>query len=237
VRIRSSLAPALVVPLTLTLFGCSSVKAEKGPFLDDDPVGGGGPSGNSTGTGTTTTGNPGAGSTGTGMGTGGAGAGGPGAGGAGAGGGGTSPGTGSCQTFDYKNYQAPAGNLTLKTDILPIFLAPTSSCVLSVCHSDRSANAPKLGPSNGMVDAAGLEAIRNALLAPSLQVPSLRFVVPGKPEESYLMNKLDGTFGCMGFACQTSAGCGERMPQLLDPLDADKINKVRAWIKQGAAAM
>jgi hypothetical protein len=87
-----------------------------------------------------------------------------------------------------------------------------------------------------MVDATGLQTIRNELIATSAQVPTLKLVSPGKPEESYLMNKIDGTFSCMGFACRTQAGCGERMPQLLDALDADKIGKIRGWIKQGAAA-
>jgi hypothetical protein len=247
VRIRNSLVPTLAAPIAFAVFSCSSVKQEKGPFKDDDfdpwpgsngattttgdpasSAGGAGSGTGGTGNGgtTTTTGAGGAGGTGMGTGAGGAGAGGSGIGGAGA-----------CQTFDYKNYEAPPAKLTLKADILPIFTASTSSCTLSVCHSDKAPNPPKLGPSTGTVDAAGLEAIRNSLLGASTQVPSLKLVSPGKPEESYLMNKIDGTFGCMGFKCQTAAGCGERMPQLLPALAEDKINKVRDWIKQGAAAM
>jgi hypothetical protein len=88
-----------------------------------------------------------------------------------------------------------------------------------------------------MVDAAALQAIRDALLAASTQVPARKLVSPGKPEESYLMNKIDGTVSCMGFACSTADGCGVRMPPLPQPLETEKINKIRDWIKQGAAAM
>jgi len=224
VRIRKSLLPALALPLSLALLGCSSVRAEKGPFRDDDwlePGNGTGTSGGGAGAGgATTTGGPV-----------------PGTGGGGSGGTGSGDGPPGCQKFDYKNYQAPPSKLTLKADILPIFSNASSGCTLSFCHSNTAPNLPKLGPSNGMVDAAGLEAIRNALLAASTQVPALKIVSPGKPEESYLMNKIDGTLSCMGFSCQTAAGCGERMPQLLPPLDTEKINKIRDWIKQGAAAM
>jgi len=227
VRICKSLVHVLAVPFSLTFLACSSVKAEKGPFRDDDWLEPG--NGNATGSGTVSGGSGGSGSTGTGGTS------------AGTGGGGTGSSGGGppgCQTFDYTNYRAPAAMISLKTDILPIFSNATSAgCALSICHSNSAPNSPKLGPANGMVDAVGLEAIRNALLASSTQVPGLKLVSPGKPEESYLMNKIDGTFSCMGFACQTAAGCGERMPQLLPPLETDKINKIRDWIKQGAPAM
>jgi hypothetical protein len=258
VRIPRSLLFVLGVPFSLVLLACSSVRAEKGPFLDDDWLepadgatgrgGSGTNTGATTGSGGTTTGSGGsAGGSGA-SGPGGATTGSGGAGGsAGGGGAGKSGSTPSCQPFDYSNYQAPAGKLTLKADIMPIFLdTATASCVLSVCHGNSAPNAPKLGPSNGMVDAAGLDAIRNALLAPSTQAPSLKIVDAGKPEDSYLLHKLDGTFttannvsklNCMGLACQGSVGCGERMPQLLGKLPADKIGKIRDWIKQGAAAM
>ena len=247
IRMRKSLVLTAAATFTLALGGCSSVKQEKGPFKDDDwfePVtatGTGGASSGTTGSGTggsttgggaTGSGGSTTGSAGSAMGTGGAGTGGmpP-----GSGSGGT--GNSGCQTFDYRNYQPSATKLTLKADILPLFADSKSGCTLSACHGSAAPNVPKLGPSNGMPDAAGLETVRNALLANSAQVPALKIVSPGKPEESYLMNKIDGTFGCMGFACQTAVGCGERMPQLLAPFDQDKISKVRDWIKQGAAAM
>jgi hypothetical protein len=214
-----------------TLLGCSSVKMQKAPFRDGDwdDEGNGYEPGDMTGGSTGT--NSGSTSTGAGgTGAGGTGAGGSTGGGAGAGGGGAA----GCQTFDYARYQAPATPVSLKTDLVPIF---QKSCSLSSgCHSDKSRVLPRLGPATGVPDATALQTIRSELLAAATQVPALKFVSPGKPEESYLMNKIDGTFGCMGFACMTQAGCGERMPQLLDPLEVEKTNKIRDWIKQGAPA-
>jgi hypothetical protein len=68
----------------------------------------------------------------------------------------------------------------------------------------------------------------------SEQLPSRKYVVPGKPEESYLMNKIDGSNDCSGFMCVGAAGCGVQMPQLSPPLEPGRMNMVRDWIKQGA---
>jgi hypothetical protein len=213
---------------TITLLGCSSVKAQKAPWRDGDWD----DEGNGYEPGDITGGSSGTGSGGTSAGAGGTGAGGTGAGGSTGGAG--SGGADGCQKFDYARYQAPATPVSLKTDLVPIF---QKSCSLSSgCHSDKSKVLPRLGPATGVPDPTALQTIRSELLAAATQVPALKFVSPGKPEESYLMNKIDGTFGCMGFACMTQAGCGERMPQLLDPLEGEKINKIRDWIKQGAPA-
>jgi hypothetical protein len=88
-----------------------------------------------------------------------------------------------------------------------------------------------------MPNAAQMDAMRQELLKTSVQNPALKIVSANKPEESYLMNKIDGTFNCMGFNCVDVPQCGQGMPSSPNPrLDQDKINKMRAWIKQGAAA-
>ena len=48
-------------------------------------------------------------------------------------------------------------------------------------------------------------------------------VVPGDPEASFLLAKLDGTFDC-----------GLPMPLLTDLLPPDVIEGIRTWIAQGA---
>ena len=53
----------------------------------------------------------------------------------------------------------------------------------------------------------------------SQQVPSLKRIQPTNPDESYLVQKLEGT-----------AAVGERMPLGLTPLPQDQINIVREWI-------
>jgi hypothetical protein len=59
----------------------------------------------------------------------------------------------------------------------------------------------------------------------SLESGLLR-VAPGKPEESYLMRKLEGTHVQAG-------GSGERMPPT-GPLDPALVGAIRAWILAGA---
>jgi hypothetical protein len=57
----------------------------------------------------------------------------------------------------------------------------------------------------------------------SIQVPALDRVEAGNPEDSYLIQKLEGT--------QT---VGERMPQGGPFLDQETIDTVRQWITDGA---
>jgi hypothetical protein len=60
----------------------------------------------------------------------------------------------------------------------------------------------------------------------STQSPLMR-VVPGHPEQSYLMNKLLGTQSQVG-------GSGAEMPFRSSPLSQDLINSIEQWISQGA---
>lgn len=60
----------------------------------------------------------------------------------------------------------------------------------------------------------------------SIESPLLR-VHPGKPEESYMMHKLDGSH-------LEAGGQGERMPFGQPQLDEVVRDKVRAWIRAGA---
>ena len=49
-------------------------------------------------------------------------------------------------------------------------------------------------------------------------------VIPGDPDESLLIQKLEGT-----------QDCGDRMPRNRDPLPAASIETIRDWIEAGAA--
>lgn len=59
--------------------------------------------------------------------------------------------------------------------------------------------------------------------AASAEVPSLQRVQPGNPDQSYLIQKLEG-----------SATVGGRMPLNGPPLPADTIAVIRQWISDGA---
>ncbi len=123
---------------------------------------------------------------------------------------------------------------SFRRDIQPTFAI---SCALSTaCHgTDRGAapqHRPLLGPKATVAaDDAMLSTVLADLLQPSEQAPGLARVKPGRPHESFLVHKLEGTQGC-GAACPS--GCGGRMPLVGDPLPPEQIAQIRDWILQGA---
>ncbi len=102
-------------------------------------------------------------------------------------------------------------------------LAPTLAAVqanvfnpsCNICHA--GANAPqglKLDAANSFTHLIGV---------PSRQVSSLLRVEPGNPDQSYLIQKLEGT-----------ASEGEQMPLGGPPVPQSTIDFVRQWISDGA---
>ena len=71
------------------------------------------------------------------------------------------------------------------------------------------------------------EGMSHAMLVnvPSLEVPALLRVEPGNPDDSYLIQKIEGT-----------AAVGGRMPLGGDALPPDTIAAIRQWITDGAVA-
>ena len=57
----------------------------------------------------------------------------------------------------------------------------------------------------------------------SAQVPALNRVTPGDPDNSYLIQKLEGT-----------AAVGGQMPAIGGPLNQAVIDDIRLWITNGA---
>lgn len=104
--------------------------------------------------------------------------------------------------------------VSFATAVQPIF---TASCALAGCHSAGSAEA-------GLVLASGA-ALQNLVNVPSTQLPSLRRVLPGDADASYLVRKIRGDGGISG----------GRMPLNRPPLAAEQIATIVAWINQGAA--
>lgn len=99
-------------------------------------------------------------------------------------------------------------------DITPIL---TSSC--ATCHL--------MGTEAGRMSLAPRRAYAALVNVASVEAPKLKRVVPGRPEQSYLMMKLEGTHISKG-------GTGARMPFGAPPLAADKIDLFRRWISEGA---
>ena len=97
------------------------------------------------------------------------------------------------------------------TQIQPIF---TANCIS--CHFGATA------PQELKLDAQN--SFANLVNVNSNEVPSLKRVKPSDPDNSYLVQKIEGT-----------AAVGLRMPRNLPPLSAAQISLIRQWIVEGAA--
>jgi hypothetical protein len=87
--------------------------------------------------------------------------------------------------------------------------------ICAQCHI--GANAP-----HGLrLDAANSYAL--LVNVASDEVPALKRVDPGNPDQSYIVQKISGT-----------AAVGERMPRGQAPLPQDRIDLIRSWIAAGA---
>ena len=91
----------------------------------------------------------------------------------------------------------------------------TVTCATSGCHAGASA------PQGLRLDAASSFGL--LVNVASMEVPSLLRVAPGDPDDSYLIQKLEGT-----------AAVGERMPLGGPPLEQAAIDVIRQWITDGA---
>lgn len=112
------------------------------------------------------------------------------------------------------------GPATFKDGVMPIL---SESCALTACHAAAQSNL-------GIHITYDAAAVYAELQKESPTFPGLKFVVPGKPDESFLMAKMDGTHGKLP-AC--ASGCGREMPPD-DMLPEAKRDVVRKWITAGA---
>jgi len=87
--------------------------------------------------------------------------------------------------------------------------------ICSVCHAGGSA------PQGMRLDAGNAYAMTVGVA--SAEVPSLQRIKPGDPDNSYLVQKIEG-----------HAAVGARMPYGGPYLDANTIAMIRQWIAQGA---
>jgi hypothetical protein len=102
-----------------------------------------------------------------------------------------------------------------------IFEAPDSSGrpACTSCHTDVGGRRPSGG--QNLVGANAYAALVNA---PSRDKPGAIKVIPGDPENSYLIHKLEGRPGIVG----------DRMPQRGPYLSEGQILVIKRWIELGA---
>jgi hypothetical protein len=123
-------------------------------------------------------------------------------------------------SFDLQSPQ-----VSFSKDVMPIF---AQSCAFSTCHGSASnPNGVFLGGSDAATIHRALVDVRSSKL------PTMSFVKPGDPRESFLMRKMDGSHCVLDAQC-TDGDCGQSMPRNDDTLSLETRDKVRRWIGQGA---
>ena len=95
----------------------------------------------------------------------------------------------------------------------------TPSCGFTACHSGPTGGALPAGLNLSSADAS----FANLVGVASLQQPALSRVAAGDPDNSYLVQKVEGT-----------AASGSRMPLGGGALDQALIDDLREWISNGA---
>ncbi|MFO1377365.1 MAG: hypothetical protein U1F14_10200 [Steroidobacteraceae bacterium] len=108
---------------------------------------------------------------------------------------------------------APAVAVSFSRDIVPVLRTQCATCHMTGQEPGNMALHPG--------------AAYATLVNVKSPVSGLVRVVPGKPEQSYLLMKLQGTHLDHG-------GKGVRMPFSLPPLPQKVIDQIAAWISQGA---
>jgi hypothetical protein len=98
-------------------------------------------------------------------------------------------------------------------------IAPVLEKQCASCH--------QTGTESGNISLLPANAAAQLVNAASVEAPDLMRVVPGKPDDSYLIMKLEGTHVPRG-------GNGAQMPFGAAPLPQATIDKFRKWIAEGA---
>lgn len=101
-----------------------------------------------------------------------------------------------------------------ETEIGPLLQANCATCHLT-------------GAEAGEMSLVPAKAIASLVNVDAVGAKGLKRVVPGDPDKSYLVMKLEGTQGEHG-------GIGTQMPFGAAPLAPAQIARVRQWIKDGA---
>jgi hypothetical protein len=129
------------------------------------------------------------------------------------------------------DYEPPGGfdaqnpKVSFSKDVVPIF---GQSCAFSACHGG-------VGNPNGvhLPQGDGATIHKNIVDVRSSKLPSMPFVKPGDPRQSFLMRKLDKSQCVLDAQCGAST-CGASMPKDDDLLPIEERDKIRRWIAQGA---
>lgn len=110
--------------------------------------------------------------------------------------------------------QAEADKSLFQAEIAPLLASNCATCHMTGQEAGNMALIPA-------------KAIESLVGVKSVEAPDLVRVVPGDPDASYLVMKLEGTHLAKG-------GTGAQMPFGAAPLPKETIAKIRQWIAEGA---
>jgi hypothetical protein len=164
------------------------------------------------------------------------------------GGGGNDAPTSACNSFpagcaapSLTTADLTSPTVSFKTSVVPIFQV---SCALSSsCHSDMTSGPSLLYlglPATMPADPNGI--IAATVSVKSQELPTMNYVTPGNLNESYLIQKVQGTICQYGSQCSSNPvpTCGDLgagtggMPQTSCPLADSELDTLRRWVAQGA---
>lgn len=138
----------------------------------------------------------------------------------------------SCASDASSSGSADAASAGTDTSGAPVSFADevvpllSRACSQSSCHGSGSGQL-KLEKGNATQNYAALVNVASA------ELPTMARVSPGKPAESYLLHKVEGTQGSLDAQC-VGGTCQSAMPQG-GLLDAEDQALLRRWITEGAA--
>ncbi len=137
------------------------------------------------------------------------------------------PGGPSCEDYTPPGgFDAQNPKVSFSKDVAPIF---KQSCAFSTCHGASSGLPP-----NGVYLGSDTARVYTGLTTekPS-ELPTMPFVTPGDPRQSYLMRKMDGSQCALDAQC-TDGTCQSSMPKNDVVLPVETRDVDRRWIAQGA---
>lgn len=117
---------------------------------------------------------------------------------------------------------------SFESDVAPML---AKSCAFASCHG--SSGKGNHGVFLSAKSSDDMPKVKTALGAKAKALPTMPYVTPGDPENSFLMHKLDGDLCTLDEHC-VGRSCGKSMPQGNELLPEAARDSVRRWIAQGA---
>jgi hypothetical protein len=132
-----------------------------------------------------------------------------------------------CSSSSPSGPGTPSGPVSFRSDVAPVFA--TSCATNSDCHgSADGSNVYLAGPATD-----SKRTLAGLVNKPANELPTMPYITPGDPTNSYLMHKIDGDLSSLG-ACKTKGVCGDPMPKNQPTLDTTTRELIRQWITEGA---